>query len=94
MLHNNQQFDEIRVYEGIAERTGTTVDRQTIRRSPAACSHRCAPSYVSEVVLLNDPDAKSRHGENGSMASSSTHCEKIGSDVVSRFHVTPPSVDL
>lgn len=33
----NQQFDEIRVFEGVAERTGTKVDRQTIRRSRAAC---------------------------------------------------------
>ena len=37
MLQVNNKFDEVRVYEGIAERTGTTVDRQNIRRSPAAC---------------------------------------------------------
>ena len=36
-LQTNSQFDEIRVYEGVAERTGTTVDRQDIRRSPSAC---------------------------------------------------------
>ena len=36
-LHTKQQFDEIRVYEGIAERTGMTVDRQAIRKSPTAC---------------------------------------------------------
>lgn len=36
-MTNNQQFDEIQVYEGVAERTGRTVDRQTVRRSPTAC---------------------------------------------------------
>lgn len=37
MLRTNQQFDEIRVYEGIAERTGTVVDRSTVRGSQAVC---------------------------------------------------------
>ena len=36
-MRTNQQFDEIRVYEGVAERTGTTVDRQTVRGSSAVC---------------------------------------------------------
>ena len=30
-------FDEVRVYEGIAERTGQTVDRDTVRGSKAVC---------------------------------------------------------
>jgi hypothetical protein len=37
VLRRNQQFDEIRVYEGIAERTGTIVDRKTVRGSAAVC---------------------------------------------------------
>ncbi|HEV8660689.1 MAG TPA: hypothetical protein VGS96_18950 [Thermoanaerobaculia bacterium] len=37
MIRTARQFDEIRVYEGIAERTGTKVDRQTVRGSTAAC---------------------------------------------------------
>jgi hypothetical protein len=37
VLRSNQQFDEIRVYEGIAERTGTTIDRATVRGSAAVC---------------------------------------------------------
>lgn len=30
-------FDEVRVYDGIAERTGNTVDRDTVRGSKAVC---------------------------------------------------------
>ena len=37
MLRSNQLFDEIRVYEGVAERTGTTVDRKTVRGSESVC---------------------------------------------------------
>jgi hypothetical protein len=37
MIRSKQQFDEIRVFEGVAERTGTVVDRQTIRGSGAVC---------------------------------------------------------
>jgi hypothetical protein len=37
MLQTHQQFDELRVYEGIAERTGKTVDRNTVRGSRAVC---------------------------------------------------------
>jgi len=33
----HQQFDEIKVFEGVAERTGTTVDRSLIRRSQNLC---------------------------------------------------------
>lgn len=33
----HQQFDEIQVFEGVAERTGTTVDRSAVRRSPSFC---------------------------------------------------------
>lgn len=36
-MPSHQLFDEIRVFEGVAERTGNTVDRQTIRQSNAAC---------------------------------------------------------
>jgi hypothetical protein len=32
-----QLFDEIRVYEGIAERTGNTVDRTSIRGRQGVC---------------------------------------------------------
>ena len=32
-----QQFDEIRVFEGFAERTGTTVDREAIRGNAGVC---------------------------------------------------------
>jgi len=30
-------FAEVKVYEGIAERTGITVDRATVRRSKSVC---------------------------------------------------------
>lgn len=30
-------FDEVKVYDGVAERTGTTVDRDTVRGSNAVC---------------------------------------------------------
>lgn len=33
----HQQFDEIQVFEGVAERTGTTVHRDIVRRSKALC---------------------------------------------------------
>ncbi len=33
----NQHFDEVRVFDGVAERTGNTVDRSTVRRSRALC---------------------------------------------------------
>ena len=37
MLQTHQQFDEVRVFEGIAERTGNIVDRNTVRGSKAVC---------------------------------------------------------
>jgi hypothetical protein len=49
---SNQQFDEIRVYEGVAERTGTKIDRQTIRRSPTAC--RSVSELTRRVRRLGD----------------------------------------
>ncbi len=30
-------LDEIRVYEGVAERTGVHVERSSVRRSPSCC---------------------------------------------------------
>ena len=36
-LNQDLQFDEIQVFEGVAERTGTRVDRSTVRRSSALC---------------------------------------------------------
>lgn len=38
MVQIGQQFDEVNVYEGVAERTGNTVDRKTVRGSKAVCS--------------------------------------------------------
>lgn len=37
MFTENQMFDEIRVYEQVAERTGQTVDRSSLRRSRNVC---------------------------------------------------------
>ncbi|HUP46408.1 MAG TPA: hypothetical protein VM779_12960 [Thermoanaerobaculia bacterium] len=37
MLRTTQYFDEVQVYEGIAERTGVTVDRNTLRGSRNVC---------------------------------------------------------
>lgn len=34
---STQSFDEIRVYEGIAERTGVQFERSIVRRSAACC---------------------------------------------------------
>lgn len=34
---STQSFDEIRVYEGIAERTGVQLERSIVRRSAACC---------------------------------------------------------
>lgn len=36
-MTQEQLFDEIQVFEGVAERTGTTIARSAIRRSPALC---------------------------------------------------------
>jgi hypothetical protein len=35
--NQNQEYAEIQVFEGFAERTGVTVDSGTVRRSPALC---------------------------------------------------------
>lgn len=37
MLRTNQKFDEIRVVQGVAERTGTTVDRSATRGRSDVC---------------------------------------------------------
>jgi hypothetical protein len=37
MVPTHQQFDEVRVFEGIGERTGNTCDRSTVRRSKGVC---------------------------------------------------------
>ncbi len=37
LLRTSQYFDEVQVYEGIAERTGITVDRATLRGSKSVC---------------------------------------------------------
>ena len=33
----NQMFDEVSVFEGVAERTGVHFDREAVRRSPGLC---------------------------------------------------------
>ena len=52
MLKSDQQFDEIRVYEGVAERTGNTVDRKTIRGSKSLC--RSLTDLTRTVRRLGD----------------------------------------
>jgi hypothetical protein len=37
MPRSSKQFDEVRVYGGVAERTGNTVDRNTVRGSKVVC---------------------------------------------------------
>lgn len=37
MSSPNRSFDEIRVFEGVAERTGTDHERSAVRRSPGCC---------------------------------------------------------
>ena len=37
MLQVHQQFIEVRVYEGVAERTGNTIGRDSVRRSKSVC---------------------------------------------------------
>lgn len=36
-VHTNQLFDEIRVFDGIAERTGVHVDRDSVRHNSGVC---------------------------------------------------------
>ena len=44
MMLSKQTFDEIRVYEGVAERTGVRYERDAVRRSVAYCKN------MSELV--------------------------------------------
>ena len=37
MIAASQQYDEVRVYGGVAERTGNRVDRSTVRGSKSVC---------------------------------------------------------
>jgi len=48
----NQSFDEIRVYEGIAERTGVRFERDTVRRSDACC--RSVTELIRKVRTSGD----------------------------------------
>lgn len=43
-MRKDQSFDEIRVYAGIAERTGARFDRNSVRRSTGCCAN------VSELI--------------------------------------------
>ncbi len=61
MLRSAQQFDEIRVFEGVAERTGTVVNRETVRGSEGMCrsvteltrrARRMGDGYFYLPVLL------------------------------------------
>ena len=36
-MRSNQIFDEIRVFEGVAERTGVQFERASVRRSAGCC---------------------------------------------------------
>ena len=63
----NQQFDEIQVFEGVAERTGTTVDRATVRQSKVLCNslseltrkaRRMGDGYFYLAALLWPEDTK------------------------------------
>ena len=51
-MSRDQQFDEIRVYEGVAERTGTTVDKKSVRRSQAFC--RSVSELTSKARRMGD----------------------------------------
>jgi hypothetical protein len=37
LMLSNQSFDEIRVFEGVAERTGVRFERDAVRRSAGCC---------------------------------------------------------
>ena len=52
MLRGNQMFDEIVVYEGVAERTGNTVDRKTVRGSESVC--RSMTELVRKARRMGD----------------------------------------
>ena len=51
-MQQRDQLVEIRVYEGIAERTGMTVDKDTVRRSPAFC--RSVSDLTKKVRRMGD----------------------------------------
>ena len=51
-MTTNQMFDEIRVFEGVAEPTGNTVDRKTVRGSAAVC--RSMSDLMRKVRRVGD----------------------------------------
>jgi len=51
-MTTNQMFDEIRVFEGVAEPTGNTVDRNTVRGSNAVC--RSMSDLMRKVRRVGD----------------------------------------
>ena len=46
----NQRFEEIRVYEGTAERTGVVFDRADVRHSDRCCSSLAALSRKARAA--------------------------------------------
>lgn len=48
----NQSFDEIRVYAGIAERTGVHFTRDSVRRSAGYCGN--LPALVRKARSIGD----------------------------------------
>lgn len=52
MLRTSQYFDEVQVYEGIAERTGITVDRATLRGSKNVC--RSVAELTRKARIMGD----------------------------------------
>ncbi len=51
-MRMSQSFDEIRVYAGIAERTGIHFERDAVRRSAGYCSN--LPALVRKVRDTGD----------------------------------------
>jgi hypothetical protein len=51
-MQNNRSVDEIRVYAGIAERTGVRFDRKDVRRSAGFC--RSLQALVRNVRSIGD----------------------------------------
>lgn len=52
MQRTNLYFDEVTVYEGIAERTGVTVDRAALRSSKSVC--RSIPELTRKARSMGD----------------------------------------
>lgn len=52
MTNHSRLYEEIRVFEGVAEPTGNTVDRQTVRGSAAVC--RSINELTRKVRRLGD----------------------------------------